>query len=64
MSDIPKPFLDDFYSKILIILITASVSVLVTLLIEKFKNRLLVLKKNISYQLIGMSSLSDTWGGY
>ncbi|MDR3716072.1 MAG: hypothetical protein P4L51_24980 [Puia sp.] len=53
---------NDLASKLLIASIAAVLGYLSSVLIDRFKNRLLVLKKKISYQLVGMSSLTDTWG--
>jgi hypothetical protein len=62
MPENPNPHLDDFTVKVLLVFLTAVVSIFVTILIERFKNRLLVLRKKITYQLVGLSSTTDTWG--
>jgi hypothetical protein len=61
MPGMPPPN-NDFIPRLLIAIIGAVVGSIGTIGVDRFKNRLLVLKKRISYQLVGMSSLTDTWG--
>jgi len=42
--------------------IGAVIGIIGTLIVDRVKNKLLRLKKRISYQMVGMSAQSETWG--
>lgn len=61
LLDSPQFFTLDLASKVFIVVITIVLTASVTILVERYKNRNLYLKKSIDYQLIGMTSTSH-WG--
>jgi hypothetical protein len=58
----PPPSNTDLIPRLLLAILGVVLGSIGTILVDRFKNRLLVLKRTISYQLIGMSSLTDDWG--
>lgn len=62
MPEQPQPILNDLAVKILLLILGAIFSVAVGMFIERFKNRVLRLKKSVGSRLIAMSNEADFWG--